>query len=624
MPPALSTHPARLDSDVTTINESVSSPPAAAKTEVETATIGPFLGRMRIAYFSMEIALDPQIHTYSGGLGILAGDTVRASADLDLPMVFVTLASRNGYLRQQIDSGGNQVEHSDPWPLERLATPLRAKVAVILDDREVWVRPWLYLLGGAHGHRVPVLLLDTDLPENDERDRGLTDRLYGGDETYRFKQEVVLGIGGLRLLQALGFSIQVYHLNEGHAAFLALDLLRRYPLPPDQACPGMLGYDVGRVRAQCIFTTHTPVEAGHDRFPYPLFERLLHGYFPVEQLRLIASNNHLNMTELALNLSGYVNGVAERHAQIAAKMFPGYHIRAVTNGVHVSTWVHPVFADLFAEHAPAWAYEPELMARFDQLLPDECVWDAHQQARAGLFRVVAERTGVQLDPALPALGFARRITAYKRPTLLFADLERLRRIHEKHPFQLVIAGKAHPADASGRDLVHRIHQVIAELAPRIRVVFLPNYDFALARPLVAGLDVWLNTPEAPLEASGTSGMKAGLNGVLNLSVLDGWWLEGCIDGVTGWGIPSNPTTTAQRLYDKLEQEVLPLYHDNRPRWIWMMKQSISKIGYYFNSHRMMRRYATEAYLVRRVSVQGGPHAPRAGASGGGDGGHAVQ
>lgn len=587
---------------MTTSTDAATVPSAPAQTEPASATIGPFLGRMHIAYFSMEIALDPRVHTYSGGLGMLAGDTARASADLDLPMVFVTLASRQGYLRQEIDRDGNQVERPDPWPLEELVVPLRAKVAVILEDREVWIRPWLYRLEGAHRHRIPVVLLDTRLPENDPRDRDLTDRLYGGDETYRFKQEVVLGIGGLRILQALGFSIQVHHLNEGHAAFLALDLLRRYPLPSDQAGSGMLGYDVARVRGQCIFTTHTPVEAGHDRFPYELYERLLHGYFPTDQLRLLAGARHINMTGLALNLSGFVNGVAERHAKVAAKMFPGYHIRAITNGVHVSTWMHPAFAGLFARHTPAWAYEPELMARFDQLLPDDAVWKAHQQARADLFGMVAARTGVQLDPAQPVIGFARRITSYKRPGLLFADIDRLRTIHADRPFQLVFAGKTHPADAAGHDLVHRIHEVIAELSPAVHAVFLPNYDFALAKVLVAGVDIWLNTPEPPLEASGTSGMKAGLNGALNLSVLDGWWLEGCIDGVTGWGIPGDPPGAAERLYDRLQHEVLPLYYDDRTRWVWMMKQSISKIGCYFNTHRMMRRYATEAYLVRPVSA----------------------
>lgn len=562
------------------------------------ATIGPFLGQVRIAYFSMEIALDPAMHTYSGGLGMLAGDTARACADLDLPIVFVTLVSRAGYLRQRIEQR-EQVGLPDPWVPEARLTPLRAKVAVVIESREVWVRPWLHLLEGAHGHRVPVLLLDTELAENDARDRDITARLYGGDEAYRLRQEIVLGVGGLRILQALGFSIRTYHLNEGHAALLALDLLRRHPRPADQACPGTLAYDVARVRDCCVFTTHTPVEAGHDRFPYGLWESLMEGYFPTEQLRLVAGAQHLNMTQLALNLSGFINGVAERHAQTATRMFPGYHIRAITNGIHVGTWAHPGVAALFSRHAPAWAYEPELIARFDQLLPDADVWEAHAVARRELVAMVQARCGLALEEALPTIGFARRITAYKRPSLLFADLDRLRRIHAERPFQLVLAGKAHPADAPGRDLVRRIHEVIETLGDAVKVAFLPNYDFAMARTLVAGVDVWLNTPEAPLEASGTSGMKAGLNGVLNLSVLDGWWLEACIEDVTGWGIPGDTAGTADQLYDRLQRVVLPRFHDDRARWIWMMKQSIAKIGAYFNTHRMMRRYATEAYIARR-------------------------
>ncbi len=572
------------------------------------ATIGPFLARVRIAYFTMEIAVDPALHTYSGGLGVLAGDTARACADLDLPMVFVTLASRQGYLRQQFDADGRQLDLPDPWPLEAHATLLRAKVAVILEHREVWIRPWLYLLRGMHGQCVPVLLLDTDLEENAAEDRLLTGRLYGGDETYRFKQEVVLGIGGLRVLQAIGFSIRVFHLNEGHAAFLALDLLRRYPLPPEQVGAGMPGFDLARVRDACVFTTHTPVEAGHDRFPYSLYERLLHDYFPTEPLRLLAGRSCLNMTELALNLSGYVNGVAERHARTTVQMFPRYRIRAITNGIHVGSWAHPAFARLFDSIAPAWAHEPELIGRFDQLLPDEQVWAAHRQARADLFALIQARTGVAFDPAQPVLGFARRFTAYKRPDLLFADLDRLRQIHAAHPFQLVFAGKSHPADAAGGELLVRVQRVLAELGPQVRAVFLPGYDLALARPLVAGVDIWLNTPEAPLEASGTSGMKAGLNGVLNLGVLDGWWLEGCIEGVTGWGIAGDPNRDAGELYDTLAGRVLPRFHDDRAGWIGMMKQSIAKIGYYFNTHRMMRRYVTEAYLERRPSLLLGPSA----------------
>jgi glycogen phosphorylase len=591
-------------------------PLESSRTEVGTTapvhTIGPYVSQVRIAYFSMEIALRDELHTYSGGLGVLAGDTARACADMDLPTIFVTLISRQGYLHQEIDESGRQVEHPDPWPCERWLTPLRAKVAVVIEEREVWVRPWLYVLEGTNRNRVPVLLLDTDLDENDPRDRGITDHLYGGDQAYRFRQEVVLGIGGVRALQALGFTISVYHMNEGHAAFLALDLLRRYPRPVDQVAPGELAWDVGRVRAQCVFTTHTPVEAGHDRFGYAMYDHLLAGYFPSDSLRRIAGEHELNMTRLALNLSGYVNGVATRHAETTARMFPGYRIRAVTNGVHTPTWAHPAFAELFSEHEPSWAYEPETFLRFDELLPDADVWRAHEIAKRELVEQVRDRTGVELDARLPILGFARRITAYKRPGLLFEDIERMLEIHAEHPFQIVMAGKSHPADGPGRRLIQHIHETMRAIAPNLRAVFLPNYGMRQARGIVAGVDVWLNTPEPPLEASGTSGMKAAINGVLNLSTLDGWWLKGCIEGVTGWSIPGAPVPTADDLYDRLERDVLPLYFDDRGRWIFMMKQSIAKIGAYFNTHRMMRRYATEAYLARRPSLQVAPAAPARG------------
>ena len=564
------------------------------------ATIGPFLSRTRIAYFSMEIALQPEMHTYSGGLGVLAGDTARSCADLGIPAVFVTLISRLGYLRQEISPAGEQTEQIDPWEPSRFATPLRAKVAVLLEDREVWVRPWLYVLKSPLGQTVPVLLLDTDLDENAEGERRLTDQLYGRDQIYRLKQEAVLGIGGLRCLQALGFNIRTYHLNEGHAAFLALDLLRRYPRPEDQVAPGELKYEVGRVRDMCIFTTHTPVEAGHDRFPYDMVERVLRGYVGTDQLKLIAGTESLNMTRLALLLSGFVNGVANRHADTTTKMFPGYKIRAITNGVHLPTWTHPAFTELFNANFQAWAYEPEVMVHADQL-SDEQVWKAHSRAKADLIAYVETRLGTRLDPELPIIGFARRMTAYKRPNLLFSDLARLKAIAAKYPFQLVLAGKSHPSDGAGKELIKFINQQIAALAPAVKAVFIPNYDMAVAKVLTPGVDVWLNTPEPPLEASGTSGMKAAANGVLNFSVLDGWWLEACVEGTTGWAIGRDGTSGAANagagdLYDKLEHQVLPLYSTDRARWIFMMKESISKIASYFNTHRMMRRYATEAYL----------------------------
>jgi glycogen phosphorylase len=563
-------------------------------------TIGPYLGSTDIAYFTMEIALRTEMHTYSGGLGVLAGDTARSCADLELPIVFVSLISRQGYLRQEITPSGDQIEHPDPWAPEAFATPLRAKVAVLIEGREVWVRPWLYVLASGPGLDVPVLLLDTDLHENALEDRRITDTLYGGDEVYRLKQEIVLGIGGLRILQALGFDIRRYHMNEGHAALLALDLLRRYPRPADQVGLNKMRYDVERVRERCVFTTHTPVEAGHDRFGYPLMERLLQGYVDTEQVKVISGDDYLNLTRLALNLSDFVNGVASRHAETTTKMFPGYKIRAITNGVHLPTWAHQSFRDLFTHHFPAWAHEPEAMVRLDQL-PDDEVWNAHQTAKSDLVRLVGAQTGVQLDPAAPILGFARRMTAYKRPDLLFTDLDRLLQINARHPFQLVMAGKSHPSDGAGKALIRRIHDHIADLRHHIRIAYLPNYQMDLAKTLVSGTDVWLNTPEPPLEASGTSGMKAALNGVLNLSVLDGWWVEAAIEGVTGWSIgldggEGQAQATAEDLYQKLESVVLPLYYNDRARWIWMMKQAISKIACYFNTQRMMRRYAAEAYL----------------------------
>jgi len=564
-------------------------------------TIGRYLGPTRIAYFSMEAALMPEMHTYSGGLGVLAGDTARSAADLELPAVFVTLISREGYLRQEIDAAGWQIEHADPWTPEAFATPLRAKVAVPIGDRDVWVRPWLYILGSPIGHSVPVLLLDTDLEENHREDRQITDRLYGGDEGYRLKQEIVLGIGGLRLLSALGFAgIHRYHLNEGHAALLALDLLRRYPKPADQVAQDELMYDVRAVREKCIFTTHTPVEAGHDRFSYDLVEHLLPNYLPKDQMQLVAGQDAMNMTLLALNLSGFVNGVAERHAETAQRMFPGYRIRAVTNGVHLPMWAHPAMAHVLTTYHPSWAHEPETLIQADQI-PGAAIWEAHREAKRDLITYVSEQTGTKLDPDKPIIGYARRMTSYKRPDLLFSDIEALRRINSRYPFQVVLAGKAHPNDMPGKELIRSLHGHIKDLKDEIPIAFLPNYDMAVAQVMVPGVDVWLNTPVPPMEASGTSGMKAALNGVLNLSVLDGWWLEACIEGVTGWSIGHDGETgpadaTSEDLYAKLEVAVLPLYYNDRDAWTAMMKNTLSKIPPYFNTQRMMRRYAAEAYV----------------------------
>ncbi len=559
-----------------------------------------FIHEPRVAYFSMEIALRNEIPTYSGGLGVLAGDTVRSAADLALPLVAVSLVSRAGYFRQAIDAHGRQVEQAAVWEPREWATPLDAKIAVSIEGRTVWIGAWLYVLDGYLGGRQPVLLLDTDLDENRPDDREITHTLYGGDDVYRFKQEIVLGIGGVRLLQALGFRIRQYHMNEGHSALLGLELLRRYEYSPEDLRPGELPYDLPRVRALCNFTTHTPVEAGHDRFSYALVQRVLGTTVELAALRHLAGEDSLNMTRLALNLSEYVNGVAKRHAEISNTMFPGYRVHAVTNGVHPFTWTSEPFRKLYDRYLPSWCHEPEQLVRVDCCIPDAAIREAHMQAKQALIEQVRARTRAALNPTAPILGFARRMTAYKRPDLLFTDLERLQAVARQHAFQVVLAGKAHPHDEGGKRLIEQLHAQARALEDIMPVIFLPDYDMEIAQALVAGVDVWLNTPLRPFEASGTSGMKAAFNGVPNLSVLDGWWIEGCIEGVTGWAIgdaAGGDDGDSRALYDKLEEVVLPLYYDGDPGgWIKLMKGAISKNASYFNSHRMMRRYATEAYI----------------------------
>lgn len=574
--------------------------------------LGEFLQVPRVAYFSMEIALRNEIPTYAGGLGVLAGDTLRSAADLSLPLVAVTLVSRAGYFRQEIDSGGRQVEFPAVWDPAQWARQLDAKVAVRIEDRAVWVGAWLYVIESHMGGRAPVILLDTDLVENHTEDRQITHYLYGGDDAYRLKQEMVLGMGGLCVLRALGFKVSECHMNEGHAALLGVELLRRFAYPAADHRPGEQPYDVPRVRELCRFTTHTPVEAGHDRFPYDLVRRLfVSGVYgnndpkssgvevakakkgPIEfaTLEELAGHDGLNMTRLALNLSDFVNGVAQRHAEVSSKMFPGYQVRAITNGVHPYTWASESFRALYDSHVPGWCHQPELLVRAD-CIPDSAIIGAHASAKKALIDRVHALTGVTLKPNVVILGFARRMTAYKRPDMLFAQIERLKSIAGIWPLQIVLAGKAHPRDEEGKRLIALLHERARSLAGIVSAVYLPDYDLELAQLLVSGSDIWVNTPLPPLEASGTSGMKAAFNGVPSLSVLDGWWIEGCIEGVTGWSVDD-----ASSLYDKLENVVLPLYYNgDSGGWVKVMKGVISKNTVYFNSHRMMRRYATEAYL----------------------------
>jgi len=547
----------------------------------------------KIAYFSMEIGLMNEIPTYSGGLGVLAGDTIRSSADLKLPLVAVTLVSKKGYFRQEITKEGKQIEHPVEWEPSKIMELLPTEVKVQIQKREVRIKAWLYNVQSLTGGVVPILFLDTDVEENFPEDIEITSFLYGGDERYRLKQEIVLGIGGARLLEALGFSIRKYHMNEGHSSLLTLELLRRYEL------------DVDRVREMCIFTTHTPVEAGHDKFHYDLVQEIMGEIVPLRFLKKFGGHDRLNMTRLALNLSEFINGVAKRHRDISMEMFPGYEIHAITNGIHSYTWTCESFRRLYDKYLPGWANEPELLVRVGGI-PDEEIWHAHMEAKRVLIDYVNKVTNIGMDYDTLTLGFARRATRYKRANLLFSDLEKLRKINKRGKMQIVFAGKAHPKDESGKKLIQEIFGYIKKLKDEIKIVYLDDYDMELAAKLIPGVDVWLNTPLRPLEASGTSGMKAAHNGVINFSVLDGWWVEGWIEGVTGWAIgphPDEQLSTEETkirelddLYNKLEYIIIPMFYQKRDEWIKMMENSIGKIAYYFNSHRMMRRYITEAYL----------------------------
>jgi starch phosphorylase len=547
----------------------------------------------KIAYFSMEIGLSDQIPNYSGGLGVLAGDTIRSSADLTFPLIAVTLVSKKGYFRQELTAEGKQLEYPDEWSPERFMTLLPTQVTVKIQGRDVRLQAWQYDYQSPTGGKVPIFYLDTDIEGNSGEDREITAYLYGGDYRYRLKQETVLGIGGVRMIEALGFDIRRYHMNEGHSGLLGVELLRRY------------GMDENQVREQCIFTTHTPVEAGHDQFPYDVVQDIIGEVIPLNELQRLGGQDRLNMTLLALNLSSYHNGVAKKHQEISRRMFPGYEINAITNGVHSYTWTCPSFRRLYDRYFPGWANEPELLVRMD-LVPADQVWDAHFEAKKELIDLVNSQTQTQMNYDALTFGFARRATAYKRATLLFRDLEKLMKIGRRNPIQFIFAGKSHPQDYSGKTIIEDILRYARELGEVIKIGYFADYGIDIAAKMVAGVDVWLNTPMRPYEASGTSGMKAAHNGVLNFSVLDGWWIEGWIENVTGWAIGPHPeenlapdeieTQEIADLYNKLDYIIIPTFYQRRDEWINMMESAISKIAYYFNSHRMMRRYVTEAYF----------------------------
>ncbi len=550
-----------------------------------------------VAYFSMEIAINPAMPTYSGGLGMLAGDTLRSAADLGVPLVAFTLAHRKGYFQQRLNGSGEQSEEVQLWNPADFCKEESARITVSIEDRIVTVRAWRYELAGRYGHVVPIYLLDTDLDGNSGWDRGLTDHLYGGDTNYRLQQEIVLGMGGARMANALGLTVNVYHMNEGHAALLTLALLE------GQLGGGPLGAatdsDIAQVRRKCVFTTHTPVPAGHDRFSMEQSIRILGGDRAARLEKLGCFHEGLlNMTLIALRFSRYANGVAMQHGKVSRAMFPEFPVNAITNGVHAPTWVCEPVQQMLDAHIPAWRRD-NLYLRNAIDLSEQEILKTHVRAKEVLLAEVASRTGLVLNPRVLTLGFARRAATYKRASLLFTDPERLLKIAtQAGGLQILYAGKAHPQDVPGKALIHDVIEVARRLSNDVlRIVYLENYGWDLGALLTAGVDVWVNTPRRPYEASGTSGMKAALNGVPSLSILDGWWIEGCIEGFTGWAIEdgANDAEEAVSLYSKLEKAVVPLYCDVPEKWGRLMRTTLAFNGSYFNTNRMVKQYTRNAY-----------------------------
>jgi starch phosphorylase len=550
-------------------------------------------GKPKIAYFSMEIGIDQNIPSYSGGLGILAGDTLKSCADLNVPVVGVTLLSENGYFYQKIDENGNQIELPIDFDVSKFLQKLPSIASINIEGREVKVQAWLYQYKGIGDYIVPVFFLDTNIDGNIDWDRTLTKYLYGGDNKYRLAQEIVLGIGGVRILKTLGYkTISKYHMNEGHAALGTLELFN-------------LCNDVEKVRQQCVFTTHTPIAAGHDQFNLPLVKSMLGNIIPDFIINDVTFENKLNMTRLALFFSHYVNGVAKKHGEVSRMMFPGYSIDSITNGIHSSTWVSESFKKLFNKTIPGWLSDPYLL-RSAQSIEKTQIWDAHIQAKQELINFVNTNYNASMNCDDFTIGFARRQTAYKRPDLLISDPKRLMQIAEKKgPIQIIYAGKAHPKDTSGKDAIKNIFNVMKTINGKVKITFIQNYDITISKLIIAGVDLWLNTPRRPREASGTSGMKAAHNGIPQFSTLDGWWLEGCIENITGWAIGPEKTEHEESddkidsfdLYDKLEKLIMPKFYQDRDNWIRTMRSCIALNASFFNTNRMIQQYVLNAYFM---------------------------
>jgi starch phosphorylase len=519
------------------------------------------------------------LRTYSGGLGVLAGDHMKAAAEAGADVVGVTLLYREGFARQRLDERGVQTEVNPEYDFSQYVQDTGTEISLPLDGGEIRSRLWKAEVEGVSGAKVDVIFLDTAHPENSNEHSRLAARLYGGDDSVRIRQEYLLGVGGIRALKALGkWPLAGLHINEGHCAFATLEMLRQ-------------GWSREQLRARCLFTTHTPIPVAHEKWSWDDATGILGDVLP-DDARALAGDDRLSMSHLAVSLSGHVNAVSEINARVAADMFPGTEIAPVTNGVHHITWVGQPMGELYDKHLPRWREDPGALAGAG-VIPDDELRAARGEARRALRELSRSAVGVDLDPDALTVGFARRFAQYKRADLVFTDIDRLASICDGG-VQFVFAGKAHPRDDGGKALIQSVFSSAAKLEGRMKIVFIPDYSMSIGRNITGGADVWLNNPVRPMEASGTSGMKAVMNGVPNCSILDGWWPEACEHGVNGWAFGSESEDSDDRqdadaLYRVLENDVIPAWRAGGERWADLMRAAIT-VSAGFTAARMFGEY----------------------------------
>ena len=540
---------------------------------------------IKIAYFSAEIGLSSSLPTYSGGLGVLAGDHIKASADAGIEMLGISLLYKEGYFKQLLDKEGNQKEEYPRFELGDNLSLLPNKFSIKIRGREVWIQAYEYLHTSETGHIIPIYFLDTDIDENISEDRMITLRLYSGDKNHRILQESILGFGGIRFLDAYDFdSIEKFHMNEGHSSFLTLALLEKYNKNEE------------KVKSMCHFTTHTPVAAGHDNFSIERCSNILNSLIPNDLNLPSIKDNRLHMTELGLYYSNTANGVSKLHGKVAQDQFPDFDIDYITNGVYHPHWIGDSFAELFDDYFKNWKIDPNLLLNVDNI-DNEKIISAHKQQKDELINYANLFTENKLSSDVLTIGFARRAAEYKRAGLIFSNIEKLIEIGSGK-IQMIFSGKAHPNDIKGKQIIKEVVNNANQLVDEVNIIFLENYNMHLGRLITSGVDLWLNTPIRPNEASGTSGMKAALNGVPNFSVIDGWWAEGCKDNENGWAIGSpdscNDIADAESLYFKLENQIINTFYNDKIKWIQIMKNSI-KTGVDFTAHRMVNDYKDKFY-----------------------------